>query len=402
VWEQTPEDAERIRVAVRDLLAEGLSRSEATRIALLNNRALQAAFEEIGIAEAHHVQSGLFTNPNLSVVLEFPSSLGNSGATLLAMISDLWNIPVEEAITERAAEVAVRRVAGQVVATAADAGDAYDAVLSWSARRDIEAELASLQRARLDRVRRRTTGRDDDSDLFEAEGSVTEQDLALASAEKELAMSRASLTELLGLADDQALPALTDRLDVPPEGGVDAAAAVPFALANRFDVAAAALTAEGAAESVEFEHRRVWGDVQGGPAYQGGFGQADSGGGALSLAIPVFDQHQAQIARAEYELRRRQKQLEETRLHARTQVLKALSEVAYRRRQVEALGVRARRAGEIAHRAERRGRGGTTDSTTAVSSRRVELAAQRAHLDAIGKLRGAETELQRALWGAGS
>jgi hypothetical protein len=109
------------------------------------------------------------------VLLAFPSSLGNSGATLVAMISDLWNIPVEEAITERAAEAAVRRVAGQVVATAADAADAYDAVLSWSARRGIEAELASLQRARLDRVRRRTTGRDDDPDLFEAGGSVTDQ-----------------------------------------------------------------------------------------------------------------------------------------------------------------------------------------------------------------------------------
>jgi hypothetical protein len=62
--------------------------------------------------------------------------------------------------------------------------------------------------------------------------------------------------------------------------------------------------------------------------------------------------------------------------------------------------VRARRAGEtrIAARRERGGR----PIAGSVSSRRVELAAQRAHLDAIGKLRGAETKLQRALWGAGS
>ncbi len=44
------------------------------RLPLLNNRSLQASFEEIGAAEADLVQAGLFTNPSLDAFLAFPLS----------------------------------------------------------------------------------------------------------------------------------------------------------------------------------------------------------------------------------------------------------------------------------------------------------------------------------------
>ncbi len=65
IWERTEEDAEIIKNNINILLLDALSRKEAIQIALLNNRMLQASFENIGVAEADLVQAGLLTNPVL-------------------------------------------------------------------------------------------------------------------------------------------------------------------------------------------------------------------------------------------------------------------------------------------------------------------------------------------------
>ncbi len=54
------------------ILADGLSLDEALRLALVNNRDLQAEFQEIGVAHADWVQSRLLSNPSLDVLLRFP------------------------------------------------------------------------------------------------------------------------------------------------------------------------------------------------------------------------------------------------------------------------------------------------------------------------------------------
>lgn len=51
---------------VRDLLRKPLSADDAVRIALLNNRGLQASLAELGIAEADLVQAGRLRNPGIS------------------------------------------------------------------------------------------------------------------------------------------------------------------------------------------------------------------------------------------------------------------------------------------------------------------------------------------------
>ena len=67
IWERTEEDAEIVKNRIDILLRDGLSRKEAIQIALLNNRMLQASFENIGVAEANLVQAGLLTNPVLGL-----------------------------------------------------------------------------------------------------------------------------------------------------------------------------------------------------------------------------------------------------------------------------------------------------------------------------------------------
>ena len=58
VWIKTDQDAREVDRRVRGLLSEPLSEENAIRIALINNRTLQQAYEEIGIAQSELVEAG--------------------------------------------------------------------------------------------------------------------------------------------------------------------------------------------------------------------------------------------------------------------------------------------------------------------------------------------------------
>src|SRR3989304_9617271 len=56
-WEQTEDDVKVKREEVNKLLSDGLTEDDAVRIALVNNKALQSTFEEIGIARVGLLQA---------------------------------------------------------------------------------------------------------------------------------------------------------------------------------------------------------------------------------------------------------------------------------------------------------------------------------------------------------
>jgi hypothetical protein len=72
---RTPEDDEAAHARVRALLGRPLTASAAVRIALINNRDLQAAYNALGISEAATVQASLPPSPTFSL-----SRIGANGA----------------------------------------------------------------------------------------------------------------------------------------------------------------------------------------------------------------------------------------------------------------------------------------------------------------------------------
>lgn len=65
---RTEDDAAAARAEVRRLLRRPLTAETAVQIALLNNRGLQAAYNELGIAEAIRVRQSLPPNPQVSIL----------------------------------------------------------------------------------------------------------------------------------------------------------------------------------------------------------------------------------------------------------------------------------------------------------------------------------------------
>src|SRR5947199_2573869 len=63
---RSPEEAEAAAVTVRRLLNRTLTADAAVQIALLNNRGLQAAYNELALAEARKIGDSLPPNPSFS------------------------------------------------------------------------------------------------------------------------------------------------------------------------------------------------------------------------------------------------------------------------------------------------------------------------------------------------
>lgn len=64
---RTEADAGQATAAVKGILRRPLTADAAVQIALLNNKGLQAAYNELGVAEATRIQASLPPNPTVSL-----------------------------------------------------------------------------------------------------------------------------------------------------------------------------------------------------------------------------------------------------------------------------------------------------------------------------------------------
>ena len=86
-WDSSVQDI-MVSTTIRELLQKELTPELATQIALLNNRNLQAIYEDLGIAKAQLAQAGLLKNPIFSFSYRFSTQ---SAVTDLIDISLIQN-----------------------------------------------------------------------------------------------------------------------------------------------------------------------------------------------------------------------------------------------------------------------------------------------------------------------
>src|SRR5271155_1253388 len=71
-WEEDQAAREQALQDVRQLLRKPLTVETAVQIALLNNRSLQATFEEIGLSVADLIEAATIPNPKIDLAIRFP------------------------------------------------------------------------------------------------------------------------------------------------------------------------------------------------------------------------------------------------------------------------------------------------------------------------------------------
>lgn len=329
-WVRSEKNAKEVQATVRKLLASPLTADTAVQIALLNNRGLQAAYAELGIAEADLVQAGRLRNPGFSFARKHRADDVEIERTFLFDLLGLVTMPLRTDLERRRFELTKQRVASEVMRAAADARRAYfNAVAAQQAVKymekvrtaaEITAELARRMAAtgnfnKLDQARERA---------FYA--GVT----ARVARTRQMAVTRRErLTVLMGLWGDDMRFVLPERLPDLPGTVQEFADLEQRALKQRLDVQAAMKEAENTAASLGLT--KVTGFVN---VVEVGYLRNDASGlprqmgYQIGLELPIFDWGGARVARAEHTYMQAVNRAADIAVRARSEVRESYS--AYR------------------------------------------------------------------------
>ena len=324
-WARSDADQDSIAVRVNDLLSKPLTVDDAVQVALLNNRGLQASFQDLGIGEAEVVQAGRLPNPGFSFgrlsrgdEREIERGLHFNIARLIAM-------PFIGKMEARRFEQTKYMVAMGVLSLAADTRKAYyNALAAEETVRymrqvqqaaDASAELArrmeqvgnfnKLQRAR--------------EQVFYADAALN-----LARAHQAQRSTRERLTRLLGAWGAQTQFALPERLPELPKDPMELPDIERVALAQRLDVQGAKLAAEQTARNLGLTRTTRFINVLELGVLRNSSNEAPTQRGwEIGFELPLFDWSNARVAKAEAVYMQTIHRAAETAVNARSEVREA-------------------------------------------------------------------------------
>ncbi len=341
-WDrEAPFDA-RVDERVKALVASPLTPDAAVEIALLRSPSLRATYEELGIAQADLVQAGLLPNPGVGVGVGFPIAGSQHLAVQGSVAEDflgIFLIPLKRRFAKAELARAENLVGHAVQDLDADVRAAY---VRYQVAKQLEklrqtildAEGASAELAR----RQFAAGNISELDLASRRALYEDARLASVRAREQVLAARETLNRRMGLWGpetgwkiDEALPALP--VADPLMAHVEA-----LAIAKRLDLAAArARTDElGAAWSLA-SGMRWTASVDLGGTYEQDTEGNHAAGPSLHLELPLFDQHQAELARLSARLRQAEALQAELAVGIRSDVREARTRVIAARAVVEHL-----------------------------------------------------------------
>ncbi|MBW2307866.1 MAG: TolC family protein [Deltaproteobacteria bacterium] len=332
LWEKSEEEQAAIREEVDKLLLDGLSREEAVRIALLNNRELQSSFEEIGISKSDLVQAGLFTNPSIGAIFRF--LLGGGGTNIEAEgflnISDLWQIPFRKKAAAARMESTIMRVGQKVLDVAAEAKRAYNAAYYLAgAGEETEDILQRFREISEEAIIRRNFGFMNEQDVYLAQIMVVEAEIEVSRFDSEMAMAKSRLDRTLGLSpgqlDYEILGGMAEEQIAPP--GLEEA--IPYAMEHRLDVQMARFEILEAERKLELENVLILKHVGLGVSFEKDPDESEVFGPGIDIQMPLFDQNQARISRARYMVRQARKNLQALGGQVREEITGDLEKVRF-------------------------------------------------------------------------
>lgn len=216
---RSAEDAEWANAAVQRLLRRTLTVDSAVQIALLNNRGLQAAYNELARAEADLVQESLPSNPRFSLSrIAGPGSYEIEGQ-IVENILALATLPFRSEIARQRFQQAQLRAAEDTLRLAAEVRRAYyravaaNELVGLLKDEKTTGEATAQLAAKLGQ-----TGAMNKLDQAREQVFYAETTAELATLRQEATSSRERLARLLGLWDGdlgfrlpQKLPALPSR-----------------------------------------------------------------------------------------------------------------------------------------------------------------------------------------------
>lgn len=332
-WYQGSEEDMQVRAALDELLKEPLIATSAVQIALLNNRRLQAEYENLGIAQADLVQAGLLSNPVLFSSIRFPKG-GDGGNNVEFDIAkeflDILLRPARQRIAAEEFERVKLRVADSVLELAAEVQKAFYRTQGSQQLVKIIEVTAETSRLSYEMAQRfDKAGNLSERELAQENAAAAEMAGELLRARAELQTERDNLSLLMGLTGSSAGDwTLGDNLPELPSVDPELELVRKAAYENRLDLIATLREIKQLEEALDLTRDYRW---IGGASF-GVSSERDSDGSRVtgpnfSVEIPLFDQRQAEIARLESLLQQSKSRQEALRITVENEVKTAVNRV---------------------------------------------------------------------------
>lgn len=330
------EETHRARERVQALLSEPLSEDAAVQIALLNNRGLQAAYNDLGISEAEYVQASLPPNPAITVSRTFGTGgFSEFGFQLTGNLLGMFTLPRRTEIAKREFEEARYRAVATTLSFSVDARRAYVRAVA------AQQNLALLERSRQTadasaRMMKQLgeTGAANKLDQGRVSVFYAELSAQVAQARMHVYREREALNRILGLWGrdlEYKLPARLPALAAAPDTLADVEVE---AMRRRIDLIVLRYEIVTLARSVGFVNAtRYLSFLEIGLGYRNETETNDAGerisknryGLDLGIVIPIFDTAEVRVTTARETYMRAVNRLTERSVNARSEARIAYS-----------------------------------------------------------------------------
>ena len=311
-WNRGSASDQAVAATVRSMLANELGADEAVQIALLNNRNLQATYEELGVAQAEVVQAGLLRNPIFDAEIKFVERGGGTGLELAVVqdFLDVFFIPLRKRIAENAFEAAKLRVTGAVLDLVGQVRTGYFAYAAAEQTLELRQSVVTATEASYDLATRlRAAGNITELDLANERALYEQAKLDLARAETNVLDTRERLNVLLGLWGERVSWTGAKRLPDPPAGEIATDDIERHAVEASLELAAARREVEAAGRTLGLQRTfALLPEAEAGVSAEREPEGEWAVGPAFSLPIPLFDQGQAATLAARSDFQRARQQ----------------------------------------------------------------------------------------------
>ncbi|MCP1851166.1 MULTISPECIES: TolC family protein [unclassified Bradyrhizobium] len=403
------DEAATVDAAVKRLLARNLTADAAVQVALLNNKGLQAAYNELALAETDYVADSLPPNPTFSV-----SRISGNGASEVErqVVGDILALATLPARSEIARErfrqaqlkaaLATLRLAAEVRRSQVAAVAANETVALLT-----DAKATAESTAQLAKKLGETGGM---NKLDQAREQVFYAEITadLASARQNAASSRERLARLLGLWDGDLGFRIPGKLPLLPKLPLEQPSIEIAAVGHRVDLQIARMEIVALAKALDLTEatrfvtlldvagidKRTH-DPEAPPFRERGFD--------VQFQIPIFDGGEVRVRQAAETYRQAMNRLTEKAVNVRSEardayrVYRSTYDIA-RHYQREVLPLRQ----IITEEMQLRFSSMQVDVFALLTEARQRLASLRAAIDARRDFLLAQSELQTAINGGGS
>ena len=333
LWDQGGDDDRKVADALTKLLANEMTVEQAVQVALLNNPALRAMYEELSIAQADVVQAGLLRNPVFSASITTADRFDIDPNVIFGVTQDfldLLMIPARKKVAKAQLEQARLRLVDEVLGVAARTRTAYfmlQGAAQIVAMREVVTKAADAQIELATRLHE--AGNFSDLDLANETAAFEQIKLDLARSQTDLVLAREDLVKFLGLWGNAAAGFRIQRgMPDLPRDEVSLDQLESAAIAQRADLAAATQQAQTLAYAASLARSTRW---TGAISLGAEVARLKDGrvvvGPSASIELPIFDQRQAVIARIDALLRGAQLTVRGLAIDIRSDVRRARARV---------------------------------------------------------------------------